>query len=73
MWEQVCPLLRQPERLLAFAEEYLGLRGRQIEVERDEVAETEAKVRELDRAIQNLLVTSAKSETQSSRYREGSQ
>lgn len=60
VWEQVCDLLSKPERLVALAEEYLGLRGPQIEVERDEYEETRVKVESLDRAIQNLLVTSAK-------------
>jgi site-specific DNA recombinase len=60
VWEQVCDLLSKPERLVALAEEYLGLRGRQIEVERDEYDETLRKVARLDEAIQNLLVTSAK-------------
>jgi hypothetical protein len=60
VWEQVCDLLAKPERLVALAEEYLGLRGKQIEVERDEVEATAAKVHELDRAIQNVLVNSAK-------------
>jgi site-specific DNA recombinase len=60
VWEQVCDLLSKPERLVALAEEYLGLRGKQIEVERDEYEETVRKVARLDDAIQNLLVTSAK-------------
>jgi DNA invertase Pin-like site-specific DNA recombinase len=60
VWEQVCDLLAKPERLVALAEEYLGLRGAQIEVERDEAEVTAKKVRELDEAIQNVLVTSAK-------------
>jgi site-specific DNA recombinase len=60
VWEQVCDLLSRPERLVALAEEYLGLRGQQIEVERDEHEEATQKVAALDRAIQNVLVTSAR-------------
>ena len=60
VWEQVCDLLSRPERLVALAEGYLGLRGQQIEVERDEYEEATKKVAELDRAIKNLLVTSAR-------------
>jgi site-specific DNA recombinase len=60
VWEQVTDLLSKPERLVALAEEYLGLRGRQIEVERDEYEVTQEKVKDLDHAIQNLLKTSAK-------------
>jgi DNA invertase Pin-like site-specific DNA recombinase len=60
VWEQVCDLLSKPERLVALAEEYLGLRGNQIEVERDEYEETQKKVAALDKAIQNVLLTSAK-------------
>jgi len=60
VWEQVCDLLSRPERLVALAESYLGLRGQQIEVERDEYEEAKKKVTELDLAIKNLLVTSAR-------------
>jgi DNA invertase Pin-like site-specific DNA recombinase len=60
VWEQVCDLLSKPERLVALAEEYLGLRGTQIEFERDEYGDTEKKVADLDRAIQSVLLTSAK-------------
>lgn len=60
VWEQVCDLLSRPERLVALAEEYLGLRGKQIEVERDEYAETQKKLDGIDSGIQNLLLTSAK-------------
>src|SRR5205823_5833174 len=51
VWEQVCELLSKPERLIALAEDYLGLRGQQIEVERDQTQVIERKIRELDRAI----------------------
>jgi site-specific DNA recombinase len=60
VWEQVCDLLSKPERLVTLAEEYLGLRGQQIAVERDEYEDTQTKVDKLDRAIQNVLITSAK-------------
>jgi len=60
VWEQVCDLLARPERLVALAEEYLGLRGQQIEFERDEYEETKVKIDSLDRAIKTTLVTSAK-------------
>jgi len=58
--EQVCDLFSRPERLVALAEGYLGLRGEQIEVERDEYEEAKKKMAALDRAIQNVLVTSAR-------------
>lgn len=60
VWEQVCDLLSKPERLVALADEYLGLRGQQIEFERDEYKETQKKTEALDKAIQSTLVTSAK-------------
>ena len=60
VWEQVCDILSKPERLLALAEEYLGLRSQQVEFERDEHEVTQSKLTELDRAIQSLLVTQAK-------------
>ena len=43
VWEQVCEVLTKPERLLALAEEYLGLRGKQVAFERDEYGVTRAK------------------------------
>jgi DNA invertase Pin-like site-specific DNA recombinase len=60
VWEQVCDLLSKPERLVGLAEEYLGLRKHQIEAERDSIEDLDAKIRNLDRAIKDLLVTSAK-------------
>jgi chromosome segregation ATPase len=45
---------------MALAEEYLGLRSNQVEVERDEYEETQRKVADLDKAIQSVLTTSAK-------------
>ncbi|MEN3342284.1 MAG: hypothetical protein V7644_1688, partial [Actinomycetota bacterium] len=60
VWEQVCDLLSKPERLLELAEQYLGLRSSQLEVERDGIEETERKLREIEKAIKNVLLTSAK-------------
>jgi site-specific DNA recombinase len=60
VWEQVCDLLSKPERLLDLAQQYLGLRSSQVEVERDSADETKAKLAVIERAIKNLLVTSAK-------------
>ena len=60
VWEQVCDLLSKPERLLELAEQYLGMRSAQLEVERDSAEDTEKKLKHLDRAIKNVLLTSAK-------------
>jgi site-specific DNA recombinase len=60
VWEQVCDLLSKPERLVELAEQYLGMRSSQLEVERDGIEETEQKLREIERAIKNVLLTSAK-------------
>lgn len=60
VWEQVCDLLSKPERLLELAEQYLGMRSVQLEVERDGIEDTERKLKHLDRAIRNVLLTSAK-------------
>jgi site-specific DNA recombinase len=60
VWEQVCDLLSRPERLLELAEQFLGLRSSQLEVERDGIEDTERKLKDLDRAIKNVLLTSAK-------------
>jgi len=60
VWAEVCELLSKPERLLELAEQFLGLRSSQLEVERDGIKETEDKLRKLDLAIKNVLLTSAK-------------
>lgn len=60
VWEQVCDLLSQPQRLLELAEQFLGMRPSQLEVERDGIEETERKLRDNERAIKNVLLTSAK-------------
>jgi site-specific DNA recombinase len=60
VWEQVCDLLSRPERLLELAETYLGLRSSQLEVERDGIEDTQRKLRETERGIKNVLLTSAK-------------
>jgi len=60
VWEQVCDLLSKPERLLELAEQYLGMHASQLAVERDGIEETETKLRAIETAIKNLLLTSAK-------------
>jgi site-specific DNA recombinase len=60
VWEQVCDLLSKPDRLLNLAESYLGLRSSQLEVERDGIEDTERKLRAIEKAIKNVLLTSAK-------------
>jgi hypothetical protein len=60
VWGQVCDLLSRPECLLALAEQYLGIRSSQLEVERDGIEDTERKLREIEKAIKNVLLTSAK-------------
>lgn len=60
VWEQVCDLLSKPQRLLDLAEQYLGFRSSQLEVERESIEDTERKLRETERGIKNVLLTSAK-------------
>jgi DNA invertase Pin-like site-specific DNA recombinase len=50
VWGAVVDLLSEPERLLAMAEEYLGLRGAQLVVEREQLDELDRRIRALDEA-----------------------
>jgi hypothetical protein len=50
VWDEVCELLTSEDRLLALADEYLGLRETQVEVERDEIAKVERAL--VDHAVE---------------------
>jgi len=50
VWSEVTALLSQPERLLALAEEYLGIRETEVEVERDQIDTIDAKLATLREA-----------------------
>jgi hypothetical protein len=40
VWAEICSLLSKPERLFELAEQFLGPRSSQLEVERDGIKET---------------------------------
>jgi hypothetical protein len=46
----MCALLTSEDRLLSLADEYLGLRETQVEVERDESQALDSQVRKVERA-----------------------
>jgi site-specific DNA recombinase len=60
VWEQVCDVLSKPERLLSLAEEYLGLRGQQIEFERDSVADLDAQIAKQEKVLTENVVEAVK-------------
>jgi DNA invertase Pin-like site-specific DNA recombinase len=60
VWEQVCDVLSQPERLLSLAEEYLGLRGQQVEFERDSVADLDAQIAKQEKVLTENVVEAVK-------------
>ena len=60
VWEQVCEILSQPERLLSLAEEYLGLRGQQVEFERDSVADLDAQIAKQEKALTKNVAEAVK-------------
>lgn len=60
VWEQVCEILSQPERLLSLAEEYLGLRGQQVEFERDTVADLDAQIAKQEKVLTENVVEAVK-------------
>jgi DNA invertase Pin-like site-specific DNA recombinase len=60
VWEQVCEILSTPERLLSLAEEYLGLRGQQIEFERDWVADLDAQIAKQEKVLADNVTEAVK-------------
>jgi len=50
VWREVAALLAQPERLIAMAEDYMGLRSAEVGSEREQLEAIDAKVANLDRA-----------------------
>lgn len=44
VWHAISEVLTQPEHLIALAEEYLGLRGRQIETESEQMKAVDVKI-----------------------------
>ena len=55
VWEAVSALLRDPDRILALAHDYLGLGRQEIGVERDEVALTKSTIHRLEKAQRDTL------------------
>ncbi|WP_239341488.1 recombinase family protein [Frankia sp. CiP3] len=51
VWSTVVDLLSHPEKLLALASDYLGLRASQVTVERDQLAAVQRRIAELERAL----------------------
>lgn len=56
VWGEVTDLLSQPERLIAMAEEYLGVRGAEVEVERDQLGVIDRKIADLESAVATAAV-----------------
>jgi len=51
VWEAVCKLLAEPERLVAMAHEFLGMRGAEMRVEREQVRDVDRRVARLEEAL----------------------
>lgn len=60
VWREVSGLLAQPERLIAMAEDYMGLRGAEIGTEREQADAIEAKIANLDQARTDRAVQALK-------------
>jgi DNA invertase Pin-like site-specific DNA recombinase len=60
VWDEVCALLTSEDRLLALADEYLGLRETQVEVEQDESQTLDAQIRKVERALTQDTVEAVK-------------
>jgi len=54
-WVAVCELLTEPSRLLSMAQDYLGLRSSQLEVERDTLEAVEAQITKHELALTNTV------------------
>lgn len=62
VWDAISEVLTQPERLIALAEEYLGLRGQQVQNERAQSEDVERRIADHERALSTLLVRAALSD-----------
>ncbi len=51
VWEAVSGVLSEPERLVAMAQDFLGLRDQRVGVERDQLAVTDGKIAGLEKAV----------------------
>jgi DNA invertase Pin-like site-specific DNA recombinase len=51
VWDTVTQLLSEPERLLKMARDFLGLRGDQVKIEREHVADIDRKIVNLEQAL----------------------
>lgn len=60
VWGEVSGVLSEPKRLLAMAHDYLGLRGQQVEVERDQIEVIDSKIASLERAVANAYTEGLK-------------
>ncbi len=58
VWSRLVALLSKPEELLACVGDYLGIRAGQVQVEREEMTELEARIRKLERALTRATKTS---------------
>ncbi len=59
VWDEIARVLSEPERLIAMAAEFLGVRGQQIETEREQTQAIDAKVAQHERALADLLTQAA--------------
>ena len=60
VWDAVTDLLGHPERLLAMASDYLGLRPEQVDLEDGQIAQLETKIATIDRARSDAAVRGLK-------------
>lgn len=60
VWWEVVGLLSQPERLMAMASDYLGLRASEVEVERDQRGDLERKIANLESALSERVAAALK-------------
>ncbi|MCW2671769.1 MAG: Resolvase domain protein [Frankiales bacterium] len=58
VWTEITGVLAHPERLMAYVGDYIGLRAHQVQVERDESAEVQARVATLERALARAVKSS---------------
>lgn len=56
MWSEITDLLTDKQRLLALAQEYLGLRVEQVGIEQDELGTLTTQVKKLERAQKETLI-----------------
>jgi hypothetical protein len=60
VWSEVARLLSEPDRLIAMANDFMGLHAEHVEAEQDQIAAIDGKIAALERAVANAYAEGLK-------------